>query len=156
MSKRYRILSLLLLVALQTSGQQDQKEKKIVLFVCEHGAARSLIASAYFNKLAAEKGLNYTSIFRGAAPDSTLSLPSVEGLKSDGLYVPNQKPMPVSEDDEKQASHIVTFDCTVPVESEKLKANWSNIPSVKQNYEKARDEILAHVLELIAQLEKEK
>lgn len=28
-----------------------------VMFVCEHGAAKSVIATAYFNKLAAERGL---------------------------------------------------------------------------------------------------
>jgi hypothetical protein len=27
-----------------------------IVFVCEHGAAKSLVATAYFNKIAAERG----------------------------------------------------------------------------------------------------
>jgi hypothetical protein len=35
-----------------------------VVFVCEHGAAKSVIATAYFNKLARDRGLPYRATFR--------------------------------------------------------------------------------------------
>ncbi len=44
-----------------------------VMFVCEHGAAKSVIATAYFNKLAAERGLPYRATFRGTTPQDELS-----------------------------------------------------------------------------------
>ncbi len=36
-----------------------------VVFVCEHGAAKSVIATAYFNKIAAQRQLPYRAQFRG-------------------------------------------------------------------------------------------
>jgi len=38
------------------------------VFICEHGAAKSVIAAAYFNKLAAERHLNFHAIARGLTP----------------------------------------------------------------------------------------
>jgi len=42
-----------------------------VVFVCEYGAAKTVIAAAYFNKMATEQGLAYRAITRGTAPDET-------------------------------------------------------------------------------------
>ncbi len=137
-------------------GQEAGKEKQVVLFVCEHGAARSLVASAYFNKLAAEKGLEYTSVFRGAQPDSVLNPAAVEGLRKDGMTIPDQGPVPVSASDRQRATRTITFDCTIPVESKRPQENWASIPLVGKDYEKARDEILKRVQALIAALENEK
>ena len=39
-------------MSISAAAQQEQT----VLFVCEHGAAKSVIAAAQFNKLAKEKG----------------------------------------------------------------------------------------------------
>ena len=59
--------------------------KQKIIFVCEHGAAKSVIAASYFNKLANEKGLNLQAIARGTNPDQTLSPKTVKGLMEDGL-----------------------------------------------------------------------
>ena len=48
-----------------------------VVFVCEHGAAKSLIATLYFNKLAAERGLAARAAFRGVDPQDALSVPEM-------------------------------------------------------------------------------
>ncbi len=44
-----------------------------VLFVCEHGAAKSVIAAAYFDKLAKDQHLPHRAAFRGVNPDSALN-----------------------------------------------------------------------------------
>src|SRR5262245_20474816 len=70
---------------------QDLKDKTAaektptILFVCEHGAAKSVIAAAYFDKLAKERGLNYRAVFRGTNPDLTLAAAAENGLKEDGI-----------------------------------------------------------------------
>ena len=48
-----------LAMVLILAGQTDRPAAAApaVIFVCEHGAAKSLIAAAYFNKLAAERGM---------------------------------------------------------------------------------------------------
>ncbi len=57
---------------------QDEKKTTIV-FVCEHGGARSTIASLYFNKMAAYNHLPYRSIFRGLTPDPVITKETKEG-----------------------------------------------------------------------------
>ena len=70
-----------------------------VVFVCEHGAAKSLVATAYFNKLAAERGLKARATFRGVAPQDALSVSAVAGLKADGLTIPDGRPTAVADSD---------------------------------------------------------
>ena len=79
-----------LLVALMFMLQPAARDKAVV-FVCEHGAAKSVVATAYFNKLAAERGLPFRATFRGTAPQDNLSVRAVEGLKADGVAVPTGK-----------------------------------------------------------------
>jgi len=62
-----------------------QPAQPSVVFVCAHGAAKSVIAATYFNKLAVERGLPYRATFRGVTPDPELSARALEGLKGDGL-----------------------------------------------------------------------
>ena len=67
-----------------------------IVFVCEHGAAKSVIATAYFNKLAAERGLPFRATFRGTTPQDDLSVRAVEGLQADGVAVPSGKPSAIT------------------------------------------------------------
>src|SRR6187455_920756 len=85
-----------------------------VIFVCEHGAAKSVIATAYFNKLATERGLPYRAAFRGTTPQDDLSVRAVEGLKADGVAIPSGKPTAISEADVSGATHIFAIGCTLP------------------------------------------
>src|SRR5437764_7780185 len=70
-----------------------------VIFVCEHGAAKSVIATAYFNKFAAERGLPYRATFRGTSPQAELSERTVTALRADGIVVPAGKPTAIDQDD---------------------------------------------------------
>lgn len=40
-----------------------------VLFVCLHGAAKSVIAASYFQRLAAERGVKVRAVFAGTEPE---------------------------------------------------------------------------------------
>jgi protein-tyrosine-phosphatase len=70
-----------------------------VVFVCEHGAAKSVIAAAYFNKLAAERGLRARAVARGAAPQENLAKSAVNGLGADGIAAGLEAPQPLTADD---------------------------------------------------------
>ncbi len=52
----------------------------VVIFVCEHGAAKSIIAAAYFNKLAQDRKIKVRAIARGTHPDEELTQAAVDGL----------------------------------------------------------------------------
>src|ERR671926_880657 len=95
------LLTLLLLLALQSASRE-----RPVIFVCEHGAAKSVIATAYFNKLAAERRLPFRATFRGTTPQDDLSVRAVAGLKADGVAIPSGKPSAISDGDVARATHI--------------------------------------------------
>jgi protein-tyrosine-phosphatase len=61
------------------------------VFVCEHGAAKSVIATAHFNKMAAERGLRARATYRGVNPQAELSADALKGLRDDGLPAPNER-----------------------------------------------------------------
>jgi arsenate reductase (thioredoxin) len=125
-----------------------------ILFVCEHGAARSTIAAAYFNKLAKAQGLNYIAVFKGINPDSVLTLGTKRGLSKDSFDVNNWKPSLVTQNDINNAAQIVTFDCSLPTINPAMKPviQWNGIPAISASYDIARDEIVAKTKALIAEL----
>jgi arsenate reductase (thioredoxin) len=127
-----------------------------ILFVCEHGAARSTIAAAYFNKLAKENGLNYEAIFRGTDPDSTLLTGAKQGLTRDGFDIEGWRPLPVTPENARKATVIITFDCKLPVDSlpESSIQQWNGIPPISKDYEIAKNQILERVILLIRSLTK--
>ncbi len=47
---------------------EKQNHDRMVVFVCEHGSAKSVIAAAFFDKLARERGLTLRAVARGTQP----------------------------------------------------------------------------------------
>ena len=132
--------------------------QKTVLFVCEHGAARSTIAAAYFTKYATEQGLPYKAIFRGTSPDSVLTIGTQKGLAADGFAIDAWKPSFVSEQDVRLATKIITFDCIIPHKDTLTTSvqTWNGIPPISKDYGVARDSIVKRVKLLVEELAKEK
>ena len=122
----------------------------LIVFVCEHGAAKSIIAAAYFYKLAGEKGLNLQAIARGTNPDQSLSPQAVTGLQKDGLSPTESAPRKLSLAEVESAQQIIAF-CELPVEyHEKASIElWDDMPPVSENYEQTRDAILERINNLI-------
>jgi len=155
-TKRYLSVVVLALIA-GVYGQAlvaQTPDDKTILFVCEHGAAKSVIATAYFDKLAKERGLRYRATFRGTNPDPTLAAAAVEGLKSDGIDTRGWTPQLVTRKDLDAAARVVTMGCNVPGKEAvagKL-MEWNDISSPSQNYAVARDEIVKRVEILIDEL----
>ena len=138
----------------QPSVKPSAAEPRIV-FVCEHGAAKSVIATAYFNKLAAERGLPYRAAFRGTSPQEALSVRAVAGLKADGVAIPAGAPAAIAAADIEKATHIFAIGCTLPqaaTASGKAR-DWSDVPDDK-GYEGQRDAIVRHVKELLDELQR--
>ena len=143
-----RLIALTLLVV-----QQAVVTSPSIVFVCEHGAAKSVIATAYFNKLAAERGLPYRATFRGTNPQDELSVRVVAGLKEDGIAVPSGKPTAITDGDIAGATHIFAIGCTLPDKARRSgKADdWSDVPDDK-GYGPMRDAIVRHVRQLLDEL----
>src|SRR2546421_11749489 len=65
-----------------------------VLFVCLHGAAKSVIGAAHFRRLAAARGLSIGAVAVGTEPDPQLAPGAVKGLAGDGLTAGGAPPRP--------------------------------------------------------------
>ena len=141
------------LAAAQSS--QAPTSSPTIVFVCEHGAAKSVIATAYFNKLAAERRLPYRATFRGTAPQAELSVRTVEALRADGVIVPSGKPTAIADVDIDRASHIFAIGCSLP-DKARLSGkatDWSDVPE-DRGYPAMRDAIVKHVEHLLDDLQK--
>lgn len=126
---------------------------KNIIFVCEHGAAKSIVASAWFNKLASQNGLSIRSIARGTHPDAELGPKAVEGLREDGLTPLESVPQKILLADVESAIHIVSF-CEIPEEfkNKVTTESWADVPAVSDGYEAARDAIVKHINHLVSSL----
>jgi protein-tyrosine-phosphatase len=133
--------------------QQAKQTAANVVFVCEHGAARSVIAAEYFNKLAAERGLAFRAASRGISPDPEFGSSTVAGLRADGFQPLSGKPRLVHQDDLQSADRVVTFAVNLPGGSRQAKRNeWNDIAAPSIDYVAARDAIRARVEQLIREL----
>ncbi len=150
-----RLAAFTVVVAVSFLGAYAQQagEPRTVVFVCEHGAAKSVIAAAYFNKLAAERHLNAIAVARGTDPQPELSESTVAGLKKDGVAYPPDKPRALTAADVRSADHVIAF-CPVPERlgaSKKMKTY--DVPAPKDGYDASRDAILKQVRALVDQIE---
>jgi len=150
---------LVLMLTLLAPGQTVQDPRATIapeiVFVCEHGAAKSLIATAYFNKLAIDRGLPYRATFRGTAPQEALSVRAVEGLKADGVPIPGGTPTALGQGDIAQATHIFAIGCELPNAAKQSgkAGDWNDVPD-DQGYAAMRDSIVRHVRQLLDELQR--
>jgi len=139
--------ALLALAVLTVSGQS---RNSTVVFICPHGAAKSVIAAAYFNKMSAERGLPYRAVARGTEPQEAFSTVAVKGLANDGLAVAGDKPRAVQSKELRGAARVVTLGASLPAGavSGKRRLEWNDVP-VSDDYAATRNAIVSHVQNLI-------
>ena len=147
----------MLLFACALSAQDSKTPTKpTVVFVCEHGSAKSIIAAAEFKRMAIEKGLDLNILARGTNPDAEIPKIVRDGLKADGHDVGALKPTKVSEKDLRGAAKIVSFgpDLTQWLTDGAMVADWSATPSVSEDYARAREYIRKQLETLVKDLKK--
>jgi arsenate reductase len=136
------------------SGQRESQ----VLFVCEHGNVKSLMAASYFNREAHQRKVPYRAVSRGSAPDSTTVPPAiVVGLRNDGFDVTAFHPAAVETADIAASQQLVLLNTQLPsgMQTQEIRTErWDDVPPASVNYEVARDSLKAHVSRLIDQLER--
>jgi arsenate reductase len=133
----------------------DQPEIQ-VLFVCEHGNVKSLMAASYFNQMAHQRKLPYRAVSRGSAPDSTTAPPAiVAGLQKDGVDVAAFHPAAVEAADIAASQQLVLINTELPANTQAQQISterWTDVPPASVNFDAARDSLKAHVARLIDQL----
>jgi protein-tyrosine-phosphatase len=122
-----------------------------VLFVCLHGAAKSVVAAAHFRRLAAARGLSVDAVAAGTEPDAELTPAAVAGLAGEGLPVRPTRPRPVTLYDLDSAARVVSFGCDLAPAKGRRVEQW-DVPAVSDGYGAARDRIVRNVERLVADL----
>jgi len=146
----------LALNAQQGAGERGKSESPPkVVFVCEHGAAFSIIAKAEFERMAKQHGLNFTILARGTNPNPEVSISVRQGLKSDGIEAGAEKPLKVTAADLKGAARVVTFgpDLSRWLSDGVKPLDWSATPS--GNYRAASDYIRKQLEILLGDLDRD-
>ncbi|NNF55676.1 MAG: hypothetical protein HKN03_14675 [Acidimicrobiales bacterium] len=109
-----------------------------VLFICPHGAAKSVIAAHRFRVAAGEAGLTATSDFAGFDPDPAIAPAVASTLAALGHDVVGS-PRLVSAGDIESADVVVTlgFNATELPTIPKRLVEWPQIPSPSAGVEAA-------------------
>jgi arsenate reductase len=131
-------------------------DSQTVVFVCEHGTVKSVVALAWFQRLARERHLNIRAISRGTAPDSGVPAKVREGLRLDGLPLGSFTPTRFTLADLASAITVISFDqqkVADMVGGRVPSARWDGLPAVSEDYRIARDSIRHRVARLVDSLD---
>jgi protein-tyrosine-phosphatase len=139
----------------QRSGAPSQTGKvPTVLFMCPHGAAKSVLASAYFQRLAKERGLNVRVESAGTEPDAEVSSAVAAHLVKNGYPNPVAKPRKVTASDLATADVVISMGCDLkglPAPRGRL-LKWDEVPGPGEHFAAADAAIRKRVLELVDEL----
>ena len=125
-----------------------------VLFVCLHGAAKSVIAAAEFERLARARGVAARAVSAGTEPDPQIAPVVVARLLQEGIDLRGLRPRRVTPEDVAQASRVVSFACDLGdlalpgVDVER----WDDVPAVGEDFDRARAAITARLERLLESL----
>jgi protein-tyrosine-phosphatase len=150
------LIVLLFATACATTNIQTAAPVASVLFVCEHGNVKSLMAMSYFNKIAQERKLPFVAISRGTNPNSTTVPKAIsDGLLVDGIDTSEFRPTKVSASDVTSAQRVITIGVALPADvlaTSVIPESWEDVPPASVDFQASSKSIKAHVQQLIDQL----
>jgi arsenate reductase (thioredoxin) len=153
--RRWLVLLILFVSGeLHAQSPSDEHVQPSVLFVCEHGSVKSLLAKLLFERAAAREGLSVTAASRGTIPDRDVPEWMREALNRDGFVIGDWRPAALQPADLSSAQRVITFDVSLP-ESEAADSppeRWDGLPSVSENYPQGRNAIERKVEQLVREL----
>src|SRR5688572_13525315 len=125
-----------------------------IIFLCPHAAAKSVIAAAYFNRIAKERGLDFVADAAGTEPQEAVSPAVVKLLGAEGLDVSQHQPRRVTDLELKTAFRVVSLGCALEdLSASSSLLDWSDVPPPGQDLLKTRDLIKRHLEEFLADLD---
>jgi protein-tyrosine-phosphatase len=128
-------------------------ETRHVLFVCQHGAAKSVLAARHFERFARERGVYVVCEAAGLEPYESVPPEVVAGLQDDGFEDTPATPRQLTEELLRGADTVVTFGCDIStVGSPATHVNWDGVPAVSDDFAVARDDITKRMQSLLDEL----
>lgn len=125
-----------------------------VLFVCEHGAAKSVLAAELLSERVAALDLPVSVRSAGVEPDARVSDRLFELFPERAWKLASQRPSVVSVGDVEDASIVVTFNLGAEAlpGSPRRRLSWDDVPPVSDDPVAAAAAIERHLDELVEAL----
>jgi arsenate reductase (thioredoxin) len=125
-----------------------------VLFMCPHGAAKSVLASAYFQRLAEERGLTVRVLAAGTDPDPEVAPAVAQHLTKNGFKVPVDKPRRATAEDLAAADVVISLGCDLKdlPRPRGTVVKWDDVPAPSEDFAAADRKIRERVAALIEEL----
>jgi arsenate reductase (thioredoxin) len=122
-----------------------------VVFVCQQGAAKSVLAAALAERLAAEHGRSLRALARGSEPEPQVAPAVVAGLLAEGIDVRAWQPRPLTPGDLAQAWRVVSFgpDLSHLVPNGTPLEHWDDVPAVADGLQPAQAAIAGRLPQFI-------
>jgi protein-tyrosine-phosphatase len=132
----------------------DQGRPPTVLFICPHGAAKSVLASAYFQRAAAERGLNVRVDAAGVEPQEQVSTVVSDHLRRQGYTVSVAKPRAVTTEELRRADVVISLGCDVTrlPAAPRVLQQWDDVPGPSEDLKGAENVIRRRVIALVEEL----
>jgi arsenate reductase (thioredoxin) len=133
----------------------DFSRSAVVVFVCEHGSSKSLVAAALFNRMAEQRGLSQRAISRAVSSksvDSQVPARLIQNMSGDGFHVETFQPQALTASEAAGAARVVVINydddvdaaANVPVE------RWGGVPPAGTDYENAKKSMGARIETLLS------
>lgn len=142
---------LIVLQLLVPSMLGQETSVKPIVFVCEHGSVKSMIAAQWFNRMAAERGVALRAVSRGVEPDARIPEAVAQKLSKDGFDLTELVPVRLQQSDLTNARHVVSIGAKSALFDKMSKGleRWDDIPPASSNYAASRDALRARIAALL-------
>jgi arsenate reductase len=115
-----------------------KRQPETVLFICEFGTAKSVIAREMFRRRAAARNIAVDALSRGLVIEDHITPELRRNLSADGID-PYSEPFKVLQpQDWQRASVIVAFNSLPDTVPKSKVRDWTDVPSVVSQYPAAR------------------
>jgi arsenate reductase len=137
-SRRRFILAASASVVVGACSSLPKAQRKTVLFVCEFGTAKSVIAREMFRNRAAAANIAASAFSRGLKIEDHITPELRRNLFADGID-PYSEPFTVLQPaDWQRASAVVAFNPLPDAVPKSKVRDWTDVPSVVSQYRAAR------------------
>lgn len=127
-----------------------------IVFVCEHGSVKSLIAASLFDRTAEKRGLPFRAVSRGVNPEESVPPRIAAALHEDGFDIEGFHPKGLATEDISGAKRVIAIgvdladhanEARVPIQS------WDDVPPASVDYAAARAALQHHIDVLLDELQ---
>ncbi len=127
-----------------------------IVFVCKNGVAMSVWSAAYFNRLAAARGLRERAVARASIPSfDAVPLNMTFALAVDGFRLDGYRPHVIAAEDARSAALVVAIDTELPPDARVSASHtevWQGFPPMREQYFPSRAALKSRVEALVERL----